>query len=260
MAFNEWVKPTFTDFDKLLPGEVVCDDCLFYFDESSEELARRVGKEKPQRMRNYSHFVVDGQWYPLSKADKEVMKRFLLEGNFPELAAIAESGQKHIVFRAMRNPIGQESGWVQFEEQRVFVERAELRYVLDRVEELYEMFSKDEIAGGQYNAYRIQRFGIDRWHALEGEIKRWRGKPLFYLALFLAQRSEEDGHTESERASRNYPDRHLAGDTQRLQEPLSGDNLGSIRESGQERGLYQQPAEIHQYTLFEIGGEHRDEC
>jgi hypothetical protein len=29
---------------------------------------------------------------------------------FPELAAIAESGQKHIIFRAPRNPAGQASG------------------------------------------------------------------------------------------------------------------------------------------------------
>ncbi len=106
VAFDQWVKPTFTDFDKLLPGDAVCPGCLFWFDEASTVLQTHFGKDVPQRIRNYSHFIVNGDWLPLSKADKSAMTALLLNPPFPELAAIASSGQKHIVFRAVRNPPG----------------------------------------------------------------------------------------------------------------------------------------------------------
>lgn len=110
IQFQDWVKPTFTDRDKLLPGEIVCNACLFWFEEASQELANITGKDKPQRMRNYSHFVVNGEWIPLSKGDKARMVELLTSEPFPELAAIADSGQKHIVFRARRNPQGSKAG------------------------------------------------------------------------------------------------------------------------------------------------------
>ena len=71
--FAAWVRNTFTDWDKILPGEIICQPCQFSFAESSELLASRVGK----RMRNYSHFVVGGEWIPLSKADKTRMVEIL---------------------------------------------------------------------------------------------------------------------------------------------------------------------------------------
>jgi len=74
IPFSDWVRPTFTDWDKILPGDIFCQACQFCFEEQSELLAQLVGKEKPQRMRNYSHFVVDGEWIPLSKGDKAKMQ------------------------------------------------------------------------------------------------------------------------------------------------------------------------------------------
>ena len=188
-AFGDWVKTTFMDWDKLVAGEIACDGCLFWLDEASEELARRVGKEKPQRMRNYSHFVVNGEWMPLSKGDKVRMRALLLGRPFPELAAVAISGQKHIVFRARRNPPGGRAGWVQVEEAAVFVDPAELGALLESVEELYLGFSKAEIATGQYRQYRIRKFGLARWRELDMCIRDRRGSPLLDLAIFLAQRS-----------------------------------------------------------------------
>ncbi len=48
LDFWAWVKPTFTDHDKIRPGQIVCENCLFWFDEASLALAERVGKDKPQ--------------------------------------------------------------------------------------------------------------------------------------------------------------------------------------------------------------------
>jgi hypothetical protein len=83
-SFDDWVKESFTDWDKLLPGDSICSDCLFWFDESSETLMQRVGKDRPQKMRNYSHFIVNGDWIPCSKADKaRVNYPWLKHGGLP---------------------------------------------------------------------------------------------------------------------------------------------------------------------------------
>ncbi len=190
--FHKWVRPTFTDHDKLVDGNIICDKCLFWFDESSTDLASRLGKESPQRMRNYSHFVVNGEWIPLGKGDKERMKELLLGAPFPELAAIAESEQKHIVFRATWNPRGADAGWVQFEEQSLFVKPDELRKLLDIIELLYREFTKKEIETGVYKSHRIRKFGIEEWYALESQLRVVRSSSLFFLALFLSQKREEN--------------------------------------------------------------------
>lgn len=250
VAFEKWVKPTFTDFDKLQSGEIVCNACLFFFDEANAELTQRMGKEKPQRMRNYSHFIVNGEWTPLSKGNKVQMRELLLGDVFPELAAIADSGQKHIVFRATRNPAGSKAGWVQLEEQKLYLIPDELRGLLTPVEELYAEFSKGEIESGDYAGYRILKFGMDRWLELENQIKAMRGKPIFSLALFLAQRSD-DGKSGNQEQGGRLAESNLEGDASGLQEPLSDDDMDAVREPSQKRGIHKQSGEVHQYSLFE---------
>jgi len=248
VSFDEWVKPTFTDHDKLLDGDGVCPDCLFWFDERSEEMAARVGKDKPQRMRNYSHFVVSGEWTPLSKGDKERMQTLLLSSPFPELAAIAESGQKHIVFRARRNSPGATCGWIQFEEQSLFVQPQELRDLMELIEALYVHFSKGEIETGNYKPYRVMSFGVEQWQELEEQVKPLRGGLLFRVVLFLAQR-RDDGRIEG--AGNGPAMDSLAGDTAGLQEPLSAQHLAAVRGPREKRGVHKQPGQVRQLSLFE---------
>lgn len=230
--FVDWVKPTFTDHDLLVDGEIICGDCLFWFDEHSEPLAEKLGKDSARyvRIRNYSHFIVCGEWIPLSKGDKTRMQELLLNETFPELAAIAESGQKHIVFRATRNARGAEAGWVQFEEQAIFVEPQELAYLLDVIEALYTTFSKTEIESGNYKQYRIRDFGLDFWYALESEIAPVRQSALFKLALFLAQEKGEEDDPRT-REGRRLIGRYLARDAGGLQVEVQADDLATVRGS-----------------------------
>lgn len=243
MLFDEWVRPTFTDHDKLQAGDIICDKCLFWFDERSEELARRVGKEKPQRMRNYSHFVVDGEWIPLSKADKARMAELLLGEPPPELAIVAVSGQKHLAFRAR-------PGWWQIEEQSVQPFPELLARLLEQVEALYAVFSKSEIGSGNYAGHRILKFGLAEWRELETQIAPWRGTVQLELALFLAQKKETESDGIAREIERDAGD-HLARRTGRVQEPLPHDDMDAVRGPYQERGLHQQPEQVHQLSMFE---------
>lgn len=182
VPLRQFVKSTFMDRDKVAnpAGTHVCPACAFSFQEQSEELARRVGKDKAQRMRNYSHFVANGEWHPLSKAQKSEMRRFLLEER-PELAVVAVSGQKHLVFRGT-------PGWWQVEEQAMLPDPLRLELVLLVIEDAYQTFSKSEIGAGRYKQHRILKFGVERWDQLESQLREWRGSALFELALFLAQK------------------------------------------------------------------------
>lgn len=182
--FGKWVKDSFTDYDKLHPGEIVCDACLFCFSDQNEPLQKRTGKDKPQKFRNYSHFVHDGQWYPLSKGQKAEMKRLLLAGC--EVAIIADSGQKHLAFRA-------QLGWWQFEEQRLLPCPELLAELLAPIESLYNAgASKAEIESGNYDSRTIQKIGLAVWQSHEQQLKARRGGLPFKLAVFLAQKEEAD--------------------------------------------------------------------
>lgn len=253
LAFGDWVKATFTDWDKLLPGQIICHPCLFWFNEASPELAARVGKDKPQRMRNYSHFIVNGAWLPLSKGDKARMRDLLLHPPFPELAVVADSGQKHIAFRAVRNAPGNRAGWVQFETQRIWVAPAELDALLRPMTALLAAFSKAEIETGHYARHRILKFGISAWHEQETALKAQRGSGLFQLAIFLAQHEEDSsGRSTASPSGAGGSAAHadLAGHPDGLQKPLPEDDLGTVREPDTERGVHEQPGEVRQLPLF----------
>jgi hypothetical protein len=204
-------------------------------------------------MRNYSHFVQGDEWTPLSKGDKRRMQDILLSPPFPVLAAIAQSGQKHIVFRAQRNPPESSCGWVQFEEQSLFVHPQELRDLLDIIEALYAHFSKGEIDTGDYKAYRVRQFGVDRWQYLETKIRPRRGGLLFKLGLFLAQRRDDDGKRTGTRASDGDALGSVARSASGVQENICSQNLGNLSERDTQRSAHnEQPGQVLQLALFEV--------
>jgi len=183
LVFASWVRDTFMDFDKLFPGSILCQACQFCFAEASEPLRQRVGKEKPQRMRNYSHFVINDEWKPLSKGNKRQMREILLQE--PQLAVIAESGQKHIIFRA-------QSGFWQFEEQRMMPCPELLAELLPPIETLYNAgASKSEIETGRYSQKTLMKI-LPLWREYEPFLKEHRGGLPLQLAIFLAQKEECD--------------------------------------------------------------------
>jgi hypothetical protein len=199
-------------------------------------------------MRNYSHFVVDGKWTPLSKGNKERMQEILLSPPFPEMAAIADSGQKHIAFRAKRNPSGARCGWVQFEEDALFVDPDRLAIILESIERLYVSFSKAEIESGDYKQYRVLDFGIECWQDLESDIAHLRGSLIFSLALFLAQKKEEYERDTS--TGSGLADDNLAGGSGRLQEQVSPDDMEAVRGSSPQRGVHEQSGKVCQLALL----------
>ncbi len=185
MRFEKWVKDTFTNFDLLVPGEIICEPCAFCFADKNKTLTALLGKDKPQNMRTYSHFVTrNGEWFALSKAEKLKMLK-LLRMN-PPVVVIADSGKKHLIFRS-------KIGYWQFEEQTLLPNLPVLEENLALIEKLYRNgFGKAEIQTCRYNQKNILNFGTQRFKEIEDEIKRRRGNAYFDLALFFAQKGDKE--------------------------------------------------------------------
>lgn len=244
LRFASWVRDTFTDHDKLRDGTIICHACQFSFEEASQLLTERTGKEKLQRMRNYSHFVVDGEWRVLSKGQKAEMLDALRAN--PSVAIIAESGQKHIIFRA-------QPGWWQFEELAMPPDLPGLEAQLVLMQELYRVFSKDEITTGRYDQRRIAEFGINRFLEIEKELRQKRGSLLFNLAIYLTQKGEEDGGLSAGVSNGTQDsDPAVAGAERGVQAQVRSQHLGTIRGEHSQRGVHKQPEQVRQQSLFEI--------
>jgi hypothetical protein len=188
--FVEWDRPGFTGRDYLAEsGEIICDACAFCFSEASEELRRLTKRERPQKMRNYSHIVAGGVWHPLDKGRNREVRDFLLSHQgLPELAIVTETAQKHIIFRGRTNVMGADMGWVQFEETLLWVEQTQMRHAVSLVEALRDLgFSKQEILTGNYQPDRIRRV-FNEWLVLDTQTKPHRNVGTWSLVVYIAQK------------------------------------------------------------------------
>lgn len=185
MPFSAWVRDSFLDHDKLGPGTLLCGPCQFLFEDKSRVLQARRGTATPQKMRTYSH-VIDaaGAWHPLSKGDKPALTSQLLAQPGPQVAVVATSGQKHLLFRA-------QGGWWQVEEQAVRPNVPRLTWLLGLVTTLLAAgLSKTEIATGQVRQSRLRQAGLATYHPVRA-LQPHQGSVLLTLALFLATSPRE---------------------------------------------------------------------
>jgi hypothetical protein len=126
----------------------------------------------------------------------------------PFLAVIAVSGQKHLLFRAAvawnrdRYP-------VQFEEQRVYVDRARLaRYLHDVTAMLALGARREEIVSGRYAVERLRTTTRHAWQQAETALAEWRRADpvLLQLATFIAPAPESRSGPQPEPQSEPQPE------------------------------------------------------
>lgn len=184
LKFNDWVKDTFTDYASLYPGTIISNEALFCFEESSELIAKKVNKEKPQRFRTYSHIVINNEWYVLTKAQKKEIYDLIIN-NEPDICVISDSGQRHLLFK-------HKIGTWQFEDQFIQRDKETLTKIKMIGDELISNnFSKVEILSGNYIQHRIMKYGIKKWKSAEDALREYRGSAIFDLAIWLSQKEGE---------------------------------------------------------------------
>jgi len=241
--WQSWVKDTFTGHDQLWPGALVCHACLFCADDHNAVLTARTGRDKPQRMRNYSHIITPaGRWLPLMKHQKRALISALLDADDPPLVAVVSlAGQKHLVMRAR-------VGWWQVEESSMRPDPVRIGSLLPPIEALYDAgATKGMIASGDYSLAFL-RTGLDIWRNAEPMLRSARGSAAFALAVWLSQKAElhdGDARSSDELAPADLG-RHQSG----VQEQVPDDHLASVRRSRPERGVYDDAEPVSQPDLF----------
>lgn len=182
LLFDKWVRKTFNDHGCLFPGTIISNEALFCFDESSDIIQKKTGKEKPQRFRTYSHIISAGEWYCVTKADKRLILQLIIEG--AEVVCLTETGQKHVLFK-------HKTGVWQLDELHV-TPNVELLGVLHyhMCELMAYQFSQAEIITGDYKTNRILRAGLKNWQEHENIIKEHRGSGIFDFTSFMLYTDE----------------------------------------------------------------------
>lgn len=165
-----------------------CEACAFVMSRTAAVSGRppKDGKQFGGNFRNYSHLWEAGAYSNASKGEKHVVRSFIERAHSGQwFAAIADSGQKHIIPWAPINGPGR-SGRVMLDELQVDVPE-DVSLISDMTAMLSGGATKDEIAIGSYRSATWATMGaavaeFERAH------QRLRGGAWFSLALWLAQR------------------------------------------------------------------------
>lgn len=206
LTVREFLPPTFVGQSRArAPGSNhVCAAC-----------ACVMAGRPPDTMRMYSHLVDDRGWLKLNKGDKAQMRDWLrAPKRGPWFAAIADSGQKHVIPWAPVNPPNTSRGRVMLEETEVLIpiDHAAGWTLVDRMTDLLTAgATKEDIGRGDYGQGSVTRCG-EQIRAFEASWASKRGSGWFDLALWLAQRDEEQAAArmdveKAERAAKKDRDR-----------------------------------------------------
>ncbi len=177
LSFKEWVKKTFTDYSYLYQGEIISNEALFSFLELSEIIQKKVGKEKPQNFRTYSHIVYKNEWLCFTKANKKEIVEILK--NNPEFVCLTSTGQKHLAFK-------NKEGFWQLDEIFVVPDIMLFTEIHEFMIEMLKFgYNQKEIITGIYKAKTIKKIGIFNHLKKENYLSKHRGKPMFDFCAFL---------------------------------------------------------------------------
>lgn len=157
---------------------------------NSESLCEACyGLQSQRRFRFYSSLatVEEGVRHPARDAWADILTNPPAP---PWAACLATSGQKHLFYRTQVNYQNQ-IVFVQMEDLAIRFEPEELAELLDKVERLYRIFTKDEILTGEYQSNRILQYGLPEFDCDEKPVSHYRGERLLELAVWIARRDEE---------------------------------------------------------------------
>lgn len=177
----KWAGTNYTGQSKARcpPSDYVCESCIVV-----------MAGRPPDTERMYSHFVEGASWLRVNKGQKPAMREFLRRPKGePWFAAIADSGQKHIVPWCPVNAPGVR-GFAIFEEALVELPDGDgWRLVDDIADMLTGGATKEEILPGAWGARAYSLLG-ERIEEFEAQWGSLRGGSWFDLAVWLAQRDE----------------------------------------------------------------------
>lgn len=214
---------------------VACEACVYLTARFSPVPGKppAEGKAEGPRFSNLSHLYEerDGRvWYrAASKGEKPAIRAFLARPKAGLwFAAIADSGQKHVLPWTPVNAPGSRGARVLFEESAVTIGPAGLVDAMTAL--LTAGATKEDIGRGEYGAFAWQRCAqdIERFEAAHGS---WRASAWWALALWLAQRDEVavQARMDAEKAARAAAKGRHGSERRGARATARGDDAGGGR-------------------------------
>lgn len=185
VKFEDWVPDTFTDYAYLKKGDIICNEAAFFFAQKNEYLQKMLRKGVVQTVRNYSVIVHNDTVHFCTKADKKKMYELICNG--AEIVCLAESGQKHILFK-------HRIGFWQLENVNNIVPNVNtLQTLMQAGQTLLSLgFTQTECITGQYR-YKLQHtHEFETWQQAEKTLAQYRGTMYFKMFAFLLHGADKD--------------------------------------------------------------------
>lgn len=185
-------------------SDAVCQPCVYlssgdaWSAYASEHPELGVKSMQPITWRSYSHVFSESGGHEVPNRAR--WRELLVAPPAPPFVfALSESGQKHLLFRAVVSYTSAVYP-MQCEEDRLLVSRADLTHCFEAFERLYALgFSKDQIADGRYHPAQTMKAGLAAWREAEARFAPWRRRAphLVRLARFCAQRPDQSSEGDS---------------------------------------------------------------
>ena len=188
VPFQKWVPDTFTDYPFLKPGDIVSNEAAYFFAEKNEHLQAILGKDNAQKVRSYSVIIHAGALHFCTKADKKRIYEMVCDG--AELVCLAESGQKHILFK-------HRPGFWQLEGvNNITPDIPTLQMLMQTAHALMALgFTQTECITGHYASYKLMKHpkplsAIQEMDGYEAILKQHRGSAFFDFFSFILYKPE----------------------------------------------------------------------
>jgi CRISPR type IV-associated protein Csf1 len=193
---KEYVKPKFTNRDIVFrPGSsFVCGGCVESFNETTTITMPDGEVRDRQRVRGYSWVITSQYKQAYTKAHIKQLRELCLNPPEPPFAIIlADSGQKHLIFRSKIN-LSKHSFFVMLEETQIIVEPDKLRERIELLEKFIPFTGKPGLKE-EIKTTTLEKifdyYGESETISLLEKYNNVKEEQITNLALWLARNKED---------------------------------------------------------------------
>jgi CRISPR type IV-associated protein Csf1 len=190
---KNYLKPTFTNLDIIgTPNsEYICDECVWAFSTGNQEIILLDGEiRQGQSPRLYSWIITDKK-IAATKTHIKQLREIILNPPLPPFKIIlSDSGQKHLLFRAIW-ALSQDNFPIQFEEEQIIINILNLKERLTIADKLSAAIGKVALNNCEKMSYAIT---INNYYDDLTDYENWlniKNEPLSRLAVWLAKNKED---------------------------------------------------------------------